>query len=152
MTSDGIGRAKSGDRSAGVPAALHRVEVLLDDLADPRLEPAHPAHGELGGEHPPQPGVVGRIERQWIARPHSLDLGLIQLRQIRQHAHHPGVAEPRRIREHLAHVLVTGEHPRVYPERCAYSDHPPGVAQIGELRNRVEALPAHVDGQFADFR
>ena len=51
------------------------VEVILDDLGDPRFQSHDATDGELGGEHPAQPLVLGRVEPQQVSRA----LGLLVL-------------------------------------------------------------------------
>lgn len=40
----------------------HGVEVPFDLLADVLAQPFHPPHGELGDDHPAQPGVLRAVE------------------------------------------------------------------------------------------
>ena len=68
ITSEGMGSAKCSTRSTGAPGGRHRVEVLLDDLGDPRFQPLDPPDGELRGQHAAQPLVLRRVEAEQVAR------------------------------------------------------------------------------------
>ena len=145
ITSDGIGSAKSATRSAGRPGLLHRVEVVVDDLDDPRLQPAHPADRELRGEHPAQAGVLGRVDAEQVARPHPVALLVAQLRG-------PGgvegpaavVAEPGAVGEHGLDVRVPGDQERGHPEGRLHLPDALVVAQRRHLGHRVEPVAPHV--------
>jgi hypothetical protein len=64
------------------PGPLEIIEMTLDDLDDPRLQPAHPAYGELRSQQPPQPGVLRRVESQQLTGPPLRDLVFAELRAV----------------------------------------------------------------------
>ena len=89
---------------------LHRVEPLLDDGRDQRAEPLQPVHGELGGEQPAQPGVVGRV-----GEPEAADVAAGG-GAARAHQRPDVVAEALGVREHRARLRVAGDDPDRHAE------------------------------------
>ncbi|WP_308015836.1 hypothetical protein [Saccharopolyspora sp. 6M] len=133
-----------GDEVGGRAVAFERVQVLVDDLDDARFEAAHPADGELGGEHPAQPGVVRRVEREQVAAALPGELPRVAPRAV-QVLRAPAVAEGVGVAEHAPHVGVPGEQPGGRAERGADPGDPVARAQRGHVRRRVETGAARGD-------
>jgi hypothetical protein len=117
----------------------------LDDLHDPWLEPAHPADRELRGEHPPQPCVLRRVEHEQEPGPHLLLLVLAHL--TGRGERREGVAEPGRIRKYLANILVAKDQVRGLAERRHHSHDTLTIPCPGQLLDRVEPVPPHLQRQ-----
>jgi hypothetical protein len=129
---------------------LQIVQSRLDDLDDPRLEPAHPTHRELRGEHPAQPRVLRRVEPDQLP---GLHLGqLVGVHLPRPRERRQSSAEPGRIRQHLANILLTADQVRGHAERRLHPHHTLTIASPGQLLNRVEPVPPHMQRQFPRFR
>jgi hypothetical protein len=120
----------------------HRVEVLVDDLHDARLQPLHPPHGELRPEQAAQPGVLRRVQRQQLTRARLLPLLLAA--RIGRRAERHAVAEPVGVAEHLAHVGVAGGDPHVRPERRLEPPDAVPLAELAQLVDRRETVAPHV--------
>ena len=126
-------------RGAG---AGQRVQVVVDDLDDARLQSAHPAHRELGGQHAAQPGVLRRVVGQQVARPVALAL-LVGAGVLRR-PERPRVAEPAAVGQHFAHVGIPGDQVGPRAERGLQFAHALVLADSGQLRDRVEMVASHV--------
>jgi hypothetical protein len=110
---------------------FERFQAGLDDLDDARFQRLHPAHGEFAGQHPPQPGVLRRVEAQQVACPGA---GLFLLGQLRGAGHHearrPAVGEVLVIGEHGLDVVVAGDQVHLKAEGVDGADHSTAVADV----------------------
>ena len=125
--------------------AFHSVELLLDDLDDPRLQPLHPPDGELAGEHAAQPLMFGWVEAEQVARP---GFGLLVFRHGgRAGQHEPGrtaVAEMFVVGQYLFDVLVPGDEVHLHPEGVDHRAHAGRFPDLAEFGRRVEGVATHV--------
>jgi hypothetical protein len=117
------------------------VERRLDDLGDPRLQPAHPAHGELRGQHPAQPRVLRRVEADQL--PGTQPLRLLPVEHLGPRDLACRAAEPVGVGQHLADVLVAADEVRGAADRRRDRHHALVVACPAQFVHRVEAVAAH---------
>lgn len=114
----------------------HRVQLVRDDLVDPRRQPGKPAHRELGRQQLPQARVDRRVGESEAARVLVLGDARVadEVREV--------VAELRALPEDGLGLLVAGHEPGVHPERQVQLADRRLAAQPAEVRNRVETLAA----------
>src|SRR5699024_858849 len=95
-------KSKRFDQIDAGTGRLDNLELLINDLTDPRLQLTQPAHSELRRQEPTQPRVIGRVGRPKTAD--SIHAGSIRPAHQRPNV----VTEPMMIRQNPAGLLIAG--------------------------------------------
>ncbi|OAP22167.1 hypothetical protein A4R44_06977 [Amycolatopsis sp. M39] len=102
-------KRKRGHQVGGLVPGQHRVDVLVHDLLDARLQRLHPLDGELADDAAPGRAVFRRVHRdQRRAQPRAALLAVLE--QDRE-AGVEAVRTESRVVQHRPQVLVPVEHP-----------------------------------------
>ena len=137
------------DEVGGRAGPLEGVEVVVDDLDDPRLQPAHAAHGGLAHEHLAQPRVLRRVEGEQVAGAVAGELTGVATDPVgraREVVGCPAVGERVGVAEHPADVGLPGQQPRRRAERRRHPGDPGAVPQLLGVRGGAEAGAPEVEG------
>src|SRR5699024_6606343 len=114
---------------------LDNLELLINDLTDPRLQLTQPAHRELRRQEPTQPSVIGRISRPETAD--SIGAGSIRPAHQRPNI----VTEPMMIRQNRTGLLIAGNQPHIRAQHSGKPGNRSLTPPPAKLGNRVQTIP-----------
>jgi len=115
---------------------LDVVEEIVDHLLDPRLQRFDPAQRERGGDQPAEPGVVGRVDVEHVAREGGPGQAFGDDRTARGQCGLHVLRQPR-IVECSARLVVADDQPRIVPVGERDRVDAAARAYVGEERERI---------------
>jgi hypothetical protein len=140
----GHGQGEVGDEVRGRPGGRHGFEGVVDDGGDPGLQRLHRPDREPRGEHPPQPGVVRRVQRE--QHPAAATLHLRRGELLGHPRRRWDSLEPeRRVAVHRPGVVEPGHQVRPVAGQRRHRADPVVFAQGGDVGVGVQPVPAQAE-------